>query len=266
VVLFFRHIKILNRSNFLHLIRIVKLAFVINLAVDFGNSRIKAGLFEGETLKEKLSFMQMRELEKWLGQRHDNLIVSSVSDEVTKILTEAKSKGKKVQLTTSTSLPIKVKYDTPETLGVDRLAAACGALQLFPGHPCLVIDMGTCINYEVLDSDAVYWGGIISPGVSMRFKAMHTFTARLPLIEPVGGVQLIGNSTKTCMQSGVMNGILEEMRGIMNQLRLKYPNLRVILCGGDAGLFENQLKDSIFAAPELVLRGLNRILNHNVSI
>jgi type III pantothenate kinase len=239
---------------------------VINLIVDFGNSRIKAGLFDGEVLKEKLSFKQMDELKEWLSQPHDNLIVSSVSGEVTEILTETKSTGKQIQLTASTPLPVKVKYATPETLGVDRLAAACGALQLFPSEPCLVIDMGTCINYEVLDGDAVYWGGIISPGVSMRFKAMHTFTARLPLIEPVADVKLIGNSTQTCMQSGVMNGILEEMKGIVNQLRLKYPNIRVILCGGDAGLFENQLKDSIFAAPELVLLGLNRILNHNVSI
>ena len=179
---------------------------------------------------------------------------------------EAKSNGKKIQLLSSTRLPVKVRYATPETLGVDRLAAVCGALQLFPGQPCLVIDVGTCINYEVLDGDAVYWGGIISPGVNMRFKAMHTFTARLPLIEPVDGTPLIGNSTQTCMQSGVMNGILEEIRGITSQLRLKYPSIRVILCGGDASLFENQLKDSIFAAPELVLRGLNRILNHNVSI
>jgi len=238
---------------------------VINLVVDFGNTRIKAGLFEGEILKEKFSFTQVDELKAWLGQAHDNLIVSSVTEEATKVLTEAKSKGKKVHLSSSTPLPVKVKYATPETLGVDRLAAACGALQLFPGRPCLVIDMGTCINYEVLDGDAVYWGGIISPGVNMRFKAMHTFTVRLPLIEPVAEAPLIGNSTQTCMQSGVMNGILEEMKGIMNQLRLKYPNLRVILCGGDADLFENQLKDSIFAAPELVLRGLNRILNHNVS-
>jgi type III pantothenate kinase len=239
---------------------------VINLVVDFGNSRIKAGLFEGEILKEKFSFAQVDELKQWLNQAHDNLIVSSVSEEVAPLIVEAKSNRKKIYLTSSTALPVKVEYATPETLGVDRLAAVCGALQLFPGQPCLVIDVGTCINYEVLDGDAVYWGGIISPGVNMRFKAMHTFTARLPLIEPVANAQLIGNSTQTCMQSGVMNGILEEMRGISDQMRTKYPSIRVILCGGDASLFENQLKDSIFAAPELVLRGLNRILNHNVSI
>jgi type III pantothenate kinase len=102
--------------------------------------------------------------------------------------------------------------------------------------------------------------------VAMRFKAMHTFTARLPLIEAVAEAQLVGDSTQTCMQSGVMNGILEEMRGIIARVQQKYPSLRVILCGGDAALFENQLKPSIFAAPELVLVGLNRILNHNVPI
>lgn len=235
-----------------------------NLVIDLGNSRIKAAFFEGNELSEKFLLNETRELDMLLTRPHNNILVSSVAANATTILAASVATGKKVQLTSSTQLPVTVQYATPETLGVDRLAAACGALQLFPAESCLVIDAGTCINYEVVDYNGVYRGGIISPGVAMRFKAMHTFTARLPLIEAVAEAPLVGNSTQTCMQSGVMNGILEEMRGIMARMQQKYPNLRVILCGGDAALFENQLKPSIFAAPELVLVGLNRILNHNV--
>lgn len=239
---------------------------MINLAIDLGNTRIKAGLFEDDTLQQTTVFNNLAELTDWLTIYHDNLIVSSVSQDVHSIISLSRATRKKIPLTTSTSLPIKVEYATPQSLGVDRLAAACGAIQLFPDQPCLVIDAGTCINYEVVDGHGIYRGGIISPGVNMRFMAMNTFTARLPLMEAVVDAPLVGNSTQTCMQSGVMNGIIEEMRGIIGRMRQNYPDLRVILCGGDAQLFENQLKPSIFAAPELVLVGLNRILNHNVSI
>lgn len=237
-----------------------------NLVVDLGNSLIKAAWFNGSELKQKFLFQKIDELMPLLEAAHDNIIVSSVSHDAAKILSAAKAHGSKIQLTSTTPVPIKNQYATPETLGVDRIAAVCGALQLFPSENCLVIDMGTCINYEVLDFEGNYHGGIISPGVAMRFKAMHTFTARLPLFQPMPGVELVGNSTESCMQSGVMNGVLAEMKGIMERVGAKYSRLRVILCGGDAQLFENQLKDSIFAAPELVLVGLNRILNHNASI
>ena len=239
---------------------------MINLVIDLGNSRFKVGLFENDILKQTETFNNLAELMPGLTLPHDNLIVSSVSHDAEQIVMTSKAAGKKIQLTAITPLPIQINYETPKTLGVDRLAAACGALQLFPNEPCLIIDAGSCINYELLDDHRVYRGGIISPGVNMRFKAMHTFTARLPLVEAVTNAPLVGNSTQTCMQSGVMNGILEEMQGIMARMRPNYPHLRVILCGGDAYLFENQLKPSIFAAPELVLVGLNRILNHNVPI
>jgi type III pantothenate kinase len=244
----------------------LKIFTVKNLVIDVGNSRIKAAFFEGAELVQMFWLTEVQELNPYLRTSHENIIVASVTAHAAEILAVSVATRKKMHLTSATPVPIQIQYATPETLGVDRLAAACGAFQLFPGEPCLVMDVGTCINYEVLDDQGVYWGGIISPGVTMRFKAMHTFTARLPLIEAVAEIQLVGNSTQTCMQSGVMNGILEEMRGIISRVRQKYPNLRVILCGGDAALFENQLKPSIFAAPELVLLGLNRILNHNVPI
>jgi type III pantothenate kinase len=237
---------------------------MINVVVDIGNSRIKIGVFNETVLIEKFLLEDIYGLLSILSRPHDHLIVSSVKEEPDSVF-KASSASKKIRLTSLTSLPVQVRYSTPHTLGVDRIAAICGAFQLFPNEDCLIIDMGTCINYELLDKNGVYWGGIISPGMSMRFEAMHTFTARLPLIQATMNPTLIGDSTEACMQSGVMNGILEEMKGIITRIKAKYPEVKVILCGGDAPTFENQLKPSIFAAPELVLQGLNRILIHNAT-
>ncbi|HEY5825470.1 MAG TPA: type III pantothenate kinase, partial [Cyclobacteriaceae bacterium] len=157
-------------------------------------------------------------------------------------------------------------YATPTTLGVDRIAAVCGALEIYPNGNCLVVDTGTCINYEFIDAKGEYLGGAISPGIHMRLEAMHKFTARLPLVTNNPDAQLIGNSTATCMQSGVTNGVIAEIEGIITRYSHLYPDLGVILSGGDYSLFENKLKPSIFVAPELVLSGLNRILLHNVRI
>jgi len=244
----------------------LKKIFMTNLVIDIGNTRVKAGLFHGDTIARQMLLKNIEELKPELMRPHDNIIVSSVKDDAESLFQLSVATGKKIKLTSTTPLPIQNNYSTLNSLGVDRIAAVCGAFQLFPHENCLIIDMGTCINYELLDQKGVYWGGIISPGMNMRFGAMHTFTARLPLIEATMEPGLVGNSTVSCMQSGVMNGALEEMKGIMARMMEKYPKLRVILCGGDAHFFENQLKPSIFAAPELVLLGLNRILIHNVEI
>lgn len=235
-----------------------------NIVIDIGNSRIKAAVFKGSILESKWLFYDISELEGLFSKPHDHVIVASVKNSGDDMLRRSVAKGKKIGLSSKTPLPIQIKYATPHSLGVDRIGAVCGAYQLFPNKNCLIVDVGTCINYEFLDRDGNYWGGIISPGINMRFKAMHTFTAQLPLLEGVKEPELIGNTTTTCLQSGVMNGILEEIKGIIGRMRIKYPTLKVLLCGGDATFFENQLKPSIFAAPELVLIGLNRILLHNV--
>jgi type III pantothenate kinase len=118
----------------------------------------------------------------------------------------------------------------------------------------------------MVESGGIYLGGGISPGLAMRFKAMHTFTARLPLVTPVDTPELIGTTTTACMQSGAIWGMIEEIDGVVARYREKYPDLQVILCGGDAPFFENKLKASIFASPEIVLIGLNSILSHNVNL
>jgi len=193
-------------------------------------------------------------------------LVSSVNFDPTEILSWSSSAGKKIILTTSLSLPIKIAYATPQTLGVDRIAAACGASFLYPNEDCLVIDAGTCINYEFLDRNKIYHGGAISPGIFMRFEAMHSFTSKLPLVKSISKSNLIGDSTESCMQSGVMNGVLAEVNGIIKRYKDLYPNIRVILSGGDHSFFENNLKHPIFVAPDLVFDGLNGILLYHVEL
>ncbi len=238
----------------------------MNLVVDYGNSRIKAGLFSDDQLIQHDSFAESLAFVEWLkGKSFDHAIVSSVSHQVEEIWRQVNATGLRLILSHTIPLPVTIDYETPHTLGVDRIAAACGAVYVVPNRDRLVIDMGTCINYEFIDSKSIYHGGAISPGVSMRFEAMHTFTARLPFVKPRNNPPLTGDSTEACMQSGVVNGIVAEMNGIVNSYVEIYPQLGVILCGGDANLFENKLKHPIFVAPNLVLSGLNRILLHNVN-
>lgn len=236
----------------------------MNLVIDKGNSRTKAAVFTEAKLKEKFLFTSTEELKTFLSQTPvEHVLVSSVVDPPETVLDWVSASGKKLGLSASLPLPVMLRYATPSTLGVDRIAAACGALELLPARNCLVIDAGTCINYEFLDSKGNYHGGAISPGIKIRFEAMHKFTARLPLLSPATNVPLIGDSTERCMQSGVMNGVVAEVEGIIKQYEIRFPDLGVILCGGDAPFFENNLKHSIFVAPDLVLIGLNRILRHN---
>jgi type III pantothenate kinase len=239
----------------------------MNLVIDCGNTRIKAGIFDDTEQKKKILFTGQDDLESFLlNQQFENTLVSSVSVPAEEILKHINASGKKIKLDSDLPLPFKNLYATPKTLGVDRIAAVAGALSVFPEKDCLIIDAGTCINYEFIDQSNQYHGGAISPGVTMRYQAMHKFTSRLPLVSNNTEAAIVGNSTETCMQSGVMNGVIAEITGIIDRYLLKYPHLGVILCGGDYMLFENKLKPSIFVAPELVSIGLNRILLHNVRI
>jgi len=239
----------------------------MNLVVDYGNSSAKVAIFNHLKLVEKHTFTEMNDLKNYIQtSQADNLIVSSVTTEADRVISWATHAKQKFILTHTIPLPVKILYKTPHTLGVDRIAGACGALQLFPNCSSLVIDAGTCITYDFIDAKGNYHGGGISPGLMMRFKAVHTFTARLPLVNPLEQPDLIGNSTESSIQSGVIYGLMGEIEGIIARYRIQYPDLKVILCGGDARFFENKLKDSIFASPDLVLIGLNSVLIHNVVV
>ncbi len=236
----------------------------MNLAVDYGNSSAKVAIFDQQQLVEKKTFAVADDLQAFLqNSPAENFIISSVTMDAETVAGWSNAKNKFI-LSHALPLPIKILYATPTTLGVDRIAGSCGAIQLFPGRNTLVIDAGTCITYDFTDSSGQYYGGSISPGLKMRFQAVHTFTARLPLVNPAGNPDLVGNSTETSIQSGVVNGTVAELDGIIARYKGKYPDLQVILCGGDGPFFENMLKASIFASPDLVLIGLNRVLIHNV--
>jgi type III pantothenate kinase len=237
----------------------------MNIVVDYGNTSAKVGIFDGHTLTRKYNFQKADELREFLENFSAvSFIISSVTKDPGEVSSWATQAKRKFILNLQLPLPVKIKYATPSTLGVDRIAGVCGAHHMFPKTNTLVIDAGTCITYDFLDRDGNFLGGGISPGLMMRFHAVHNFTARLPLVPLVEDPPLIGDSTESCIQSGIINGLIEELNGIIGLYKQEFEGLAVILSGGDARFFENKLKGSIFAVPELVLSGLNSILIHNV--
>jgi type III pantothenate kinase len=238
----------------------------MNAVIDAGNTRTKVGIFEGAVMQQKEVFQSPEAVISFVNAlKPANLLMSTVVEKGFEIFNRAIVSGRKLQLTHQLSTPILNKYETPHTLGMDRMAAACGAWSIFPQQASLVIDCGTCINYEFVNKQGEYRGGAISPGVSMRFAAMNQLTDRLPMASPDAVAPLTGRSTLQCLQSGVMNGMLEEINGISARYGRDYPDIRVILTGGDAHFFEKLMNPSIFVAPDLVLIGLNSILLHHVN-
>ena len=238
----------------------------MNLVIDIGNSMTKAAVFVNKKLikEETHEVFAQKNLETFLSHHS---IKASILSSVTSAHDEIKEQLKRlsffVELNSETGLPISNHYKTPATLGNDRLANVVAAHALFPEKNVLVIDAGTCLKFDFINERNEYLGGAISPGLLMRYKALHVFTGRLPLLDPKGKVKLIGDSTADSMHSGVVNGMIAEINGIIHQYdKLSY-NLQVILCGGDARYFSNQLKNNIFAAPYLTLQGLNEILLYN---
>ena len=239
----------------------------MNVAIDSGNTFAKIGWFDEDKLvrlETKLIWSEMiREIQNDIPER---IIYSSVNKSFEEFERALQLNVPVLNLSSETSIPIKKEYKTPETLGADRVAAAIGANWLFPEKDLVVIDMGTCITYDFVDKAGAFQGGLISPGVKMRFAALNSFTKRLPLIEPVLEPDLIGKSTKEAIESGVMNGVLAEIEGIISRYRHISPSLCVVICGGDTSFFESSLKPGIFVVPQLVLIGLNRILRYNVAL
>jgi type III pantothenate kinase len=235
-----------------------------NACIDFGNTRIKIGIFDDETLNETLSVLTLDEVMGILEWHAvENIMISSVTFSYSQIKEILPSEQKVIFLDASTPLPILNNYQTPATLGYDRIAAAIGANWRFADQNCLILDIGTAIKYDFISKQNTFEGGLISPGRRMRFEALHTFTKKLPLLDTVAVPELIGRSTEQCMASGVLNGIVAEINGIIEKYTQKH-DLKILICGGDAPYFESQINYPTFAAPNLVIEGLNRILYHNV--
>ncbi|MBC3539531.1 type III pantothenate kinase [Rufibacter sediminis] len=238
---------------------------MLNLAIDRGNTRIKAGLFEDGLLVQQFTCPDFPALgEKLAGVPLQNAIMSSVSQESAELVQHIPVSGQRVLFNAQTPVPVQNHYGTPHTLGVDRMAAAVGAQHLFKDRHCLIIDAGTCITYDLLQADGTFQGGSISPGITMRYQAVHSFTGKLPLLEGYELPPRPGKTTADAIKGGILYGAVAEAEGMIQHYERQYKPLTVVLCGGDAPFFESTVKARIFVIPELVLIGLNRILEYNV--
>ncbi|GAB4133440.1 MAG: type III pantothenate kinase [Raineya sp.] len=238
-----------------------------NIVLDIGNTLYKLALFEDRKLLEVLETESeeacLAQIEKYEAK---HILISSVRRNVALLAQQITSK-KVFVLDHHLPVPIKNKYQSPETLGMDRLAAAIGAKSFFPDKPCLVVDLGTCVTYDFVSAENEFLGGMIAPGVRMRLAAMHQFTQKLPLIDwqPEQEVPIIGKNTQEAILSGAVNGVKAEIYSLRVYYQTLYPDLQTILCGGDSTYFENIKKGNTFALPKLVLYGLNQILLYQLA-
>ncbi|HET8964124.1 MAG TPA: type III pantothenate kinase [Chitinophagales bacterium] len=243
----------------------------MHLIIDLGNTTEKAALFSGEELLQVYKSAKLNEdilLEIINNHPINAWIISSVTNALTQFTSVLHKISTGIEFNHTTPIPIENLYTTPETLGKDRLANAIGAWKLFPGKNILVIDAGSCIKYDVLSHTGKYIGGGISPGLAMRFDAMHHFTAKLPKIKSdryaiPNKLLLPGESTEAALICGGAMGAIKEVEGFINDYKKKYNDLIVILTGGDLSFFDYHLKIKIFALPDLTLIGLNTVLEFN---
>lgn len=240
----------------------------MNLIVEQGNSSTKVAVYDKGMLLEYFQFKHLviQDLlplfDKYELTQGILSTVVQEDEELTRFLESRLAYF--IFLDETVSLPIKIEYKTPSTLGKDRIAAVVGANYLKPGRDILVIDAGTAITYDLIDATGTYLGGNISPGMTTRFKALNHYTQRLPLVQETEEVPFMGFDTESAIQAGVINGILFEMDGYIETCCKKSLSLLVFLTGGHSIYFERRLKNSIFADINLVLTGLNRILEYNV--
>ncbi|MGV6861991.1 MAG: type III pantothenate kinase [Putridiphycobacter sp.] len=239
----------------------------MNLIIDQGNTFFKTALFNGNELinQNKFDYRSILAFHKWLEQfaeKNLNLITSSVVNQKIEIGNLFKIK-KEIDLNQNTPIPIQNLYHTPTTLGKDRLANAVGAWALNPNQNSLVVDMGTCIKYDIVTKKGEYLGGNISPGFKMRYKALNTFTDKLPLIDNYELNSTFGVDTTSSLQAGVQLGIENEINGFIQRFNQEFQPLTIFMTGGDTKYFDKYFKNRIFANPNLTLIGLNEILNYN---
>lgn len=242
----------------------------MNLVIDIGNTTAKIAVFDKQEPIEVIHASNhtlsslIEVVDKYPVQKGIVSSVVTLTDDMKAAL--AHTGLRMLYLSPDTPVPVTNLYETPQTLGSDRLAAVVAANYLKPGHDALVIDAGTCITYDFIDAVGNYRGGNISPGVDMRLKALHAFTDKLPLISAKGEHQPWGSTTEGAIRSGVIRGIEMEISGYITETSQNHPGLYVFLTGGNDFSFDMKIKNTIFADKFLVLKGLNRILNYNEAI
>ena len=238
----------------------------MNVVLDIGNSLLKAGLFKNNKLVKKYNFeVDYYNNIKNLLETNDVLfsIVSNVSNPNKKLINLLNSRTKLIKFNTDLNVPFINKYKTKKTLGDDRVALITSALIQYPNENVLIIDLGSCITYDLIKSNKEYVGGAISPGLKMRYKSLNTFTSNLPLLEPKDANYLIGKNTEESIHSGVINGIIGELNHSISRYKSDNKEIKIILTGGDSKFLFNKIKNSIFATSNFLLLGLNFLIELN---
>ncbi len=240
----------------------------MNLIIDVGNTFVKLAVFKSDRLVFKSSvdlenIMEEIIILKYNFPKLKRAIISSVGALKKDQITSVKKKIDLLELTHKTKVPFKNSYNTPKTLGIDRIALVSASVYHYSENNVLIIDAGTCITYDFITNHNEYLGGAISPGIRMRYKALNNLTANLPLLHTEVPESITGVSTNSSIHSGVVNGVVNEIDGCIKTYEDKYSDLTVILTGGDANFLSEQLKSSIFANSNFLLEGLNYILKFN---
>ncbi|MDN3664437.1 type III pantothenate kinase [Algibacter miyuki] len=238
------------------------------LIIDVGNSFVKLAVFKKDQLvaKRVVKLMDVLKAVEVIKKEYPTIakaIVSSVGRLTQRDVEEIGVLFDLTELNHNTKLPFENLYGTPKTLGVDRIALVCASVKQFPKKNTLIIDAGTCITYDFVTDENAYLGGAISPGLRMRYASLNNLTANLPLLDTECPGNIIGNSTKSSIHSGVVYGVLNEIDGNITAYQEKFLDLTVILTGGDTNFLSKQLKSSIFVNDNFLLEGLNYILQFN---
>ena len=242
----------------------------MNLAIDIGNTLAKAAVVENGQVDD------LFKTEHLTPEYVSRYIFGSYPDIVNGILVSTRGKEEELQaflrrnlryflvFDHRTPVPVVNRYGTPETLGCDRLAAAVGANALLPESNVLIVDFGTAITIDVVTAAGEFIGGNISPGASLRFRALHEFTGRLPLRKLTENTEFLGRTSFSAIEGGVVNGIVYEIEGYIAGMAKRFDNYRIVFTGGDGNFFAKRFKNPIFATCDLVVYGLNKILEYNV--
>jgi type III pantothenate kinase len=238
----------------------------MNLIIDEGNTAFKFALFQDDELKKVAVFQpfEREEMHSWISDAITSIKHVIVSSVVNKGLDLSRYKFNEIVLDHNTPLPLRNAYSSKETLGKDRLANAVGAWFKNPNNNSLVVDMGTCIKYDLMNARGEYLGGNISPGINMRYTALNHFTAKLPLLKRQKIDFNYGNDTNSSIYNGVEQGTFHEINGFIQKYKEQFSELTIFMTGGDANFFDKPFICDIFADSDLTLFGLNKILIHNV--
>lgn len=242
----------------------------MNLIIDQGNSFAKIAVFDEESI---IAMYQTEGVQESFIEtlRHQYSIQRGILSTVKEIDTDlVEYLHDKISdfsiLSHETPLPFQIAYKTPETLGRDRIAAIAGAYSIYPNRNCLVIDAGTAVTYDFINDKGIYLGGNIAPGIDLRFKSLNQFTGKLPLVSVEGEIPFLGYNTQTAIRAGVIQGLAYEMGGYIAELQERYSDLLIFLTGGSGKYFEDRLKYPIFADNNIVLKGLNSIIEYNAKL